>query len=370
MYQAYPISSSEVDGKIVKTPVHRLVDLGYEAVPQLIEALDDHGFTRSMEPRFNGYALPRALRVSDFAQRILQHISGRYFFAERTPDGTLTKGTVRQQAEAWWAEVQSKGEKQVLLEQAAAGGQSATEAVRKLVEKYPEAATGAIRAALPVASNSLVRGELVSLAAGLEGDEALEFLRSMLAAGVEVPSQVAAAEILFERGHPEAVPAMISVWRNIQPRLPNNENDAWDEVGGVIEFLAKSEDPAAIDALAADLRRTPVDVRLAAVMVYLPWPRAAGQSSEGKGVSARGDIKDLPGGSAGSAIERLLIAALDDKDQRLNLRGDYDEVSYKDPRICDMAALVLAKRWPEKYPFTWSATDMERDAQIALMKSR
>jgi hypothetical protein len=364
----YPIGVLQNDAQDVITPVHRLVDLGNEAVPQLIEALDDHSLTRSMVPSFNGTDLPRVMRVSDFAQHILEFMSGRNFFARRTDDGRLVNGTSRQQAEAWWAERQAKGEKQTLIDQIAAR-QSGQTAVRQVVERYPDAALDAINAGIRVAGNDFERGELVALASGLQGDAVMAFLRSKLAPGADVPSQIAAATILFQRGQPEAIPAMIEAWRNIQPRLPANQANAYDEVGGLITFLAKSGDAGAIDALGHDLTTAPVDVRLAVVRVFLPWPHSAGGFSTGKGVDVRADIANLPGGAAGAAIERLLIASLDDTERRLGMKGTYDEATFTDPRVCDMAALVLSKRWPTEYAFHWSATAAECDAQIDVIRN-
>jgi hypothetical protein len=91
------------------TPVHRLVDLGAAAVPTLIEALDDRSFTRTSVASFNGTDLPRAMRVSDFAQGILEFMAGRSFFPRRADDGRLVDGTTREQAEAWWAEARRRG---------------------------------------------------------------------------------------------------------------------------------------------------------------------------------------------------------------------------------------------------------------------
>jgi hypothetical protein len=82
------------------------------------------------------------------------------------------------------------------------------------------------------------------------------------------------------------------------------------------------------------------------------------------------DIANLPEGAGGAAIERLLLAALDDTEQRLGMKGTYNEASYEDPRICDMAALVLSMRWPGKYAFNWSPSAAERDAQIAVAKRK
>ncbi|MGH8048759.1 MAG: hypothetical protein ACREKL_16080, partial [Chthoniobacterales bacterium] len=154
----YPTTSWNRKESKKADPVHQLVDLGDAAVPAMIEALDDRSFTRSMEQSFHMQIPPSVLRVSNIAQRILEHISGRNFFPQRTNDGKLIAGTTRQQAEAWWAERQARGEKQVLLEQAAKGGQDGRAAVRKLVAKYPDAALDAIKSALPVAENEAVRG--------------------------------------------------------------------------------------------------------------------------------------------------------------------------------------------------------------------
>jgi hypothetical protein len=77
----------------------------------------------------------------------------------------------------------------------------------------------------------------------------------------------------------------------------------------------------------------------------------------------------LPGGPAGAAIEHLLRAALDDQGQRVGLKGTYDDVSYAGPRVCDMAAFVFARRWPQQFRFTWPAGLAERDAQIAVIRN-
>lgn len=106
MYNRYPIQARTRAGPEVITPVHRLVDLGYQAVPQLIATLEDRRFTRSMVPTFKAHAEPKVMRVADVAQKILEHMSRRSFYARKTEDGRLVDGTTRQQAESWWAEVQ------------------------------------------------------------------------------------------------------------------------------------------------------------------------------------------------------------------------------------------------------------------------
>jgi hypothetical protein len=52
------------------------------------------------------------------------------------------------------------------------------------------------------------------------------------------------------------------------------------------------------------------------------------------------------------------------------MQGNFNEASYKDPRICDLAALVLTRRWPDKYQFHWAETAAECDPQIAKLRDR
>ena len=370
MHSRYPIYADTDEGKELITPVHRLVDLGFAAVPQLIEALDDRRFTRSMVQYMNGMAEPQVMRVGDVAQGILEHLSGGNLYSRKRKDGSLVNGTTRQQAAAWWAEVQKKGEKKLLVEATAAGGPAGCTAARKLVEKYPDAALAAISAGIRATPHEGVRGEFVEVAGGLPGNVPLAFLKAKLAPGNGLYSQVHAAEALFARGQPDAVPAMIVAWRKIQPRLPTNTADAYSEVGGLITFLAKSGDPRAIEALGHDMQTAPVDVRLAVVWVFAPPPGHGSSISKGRSVNVDADISNRPGGEAGLAIERLLAAALDDPERRFGMRGDFYEASYEDPRVCDMAAIVLAKRWPDKYPFRWAANSAECDVQIARLRNR
>ena len=122
--------------------------------------------------------------------------------------------------------------------------------------------------------------------------------------------------------------------------------------------------------LARELSRCPVEVRFAVVRVFLPWPKSAGSSGIGPGVHVDADITALPEGSVGAAIEHLLVSALDDSGARTGLKGHFNEVAYEDPRICDLAAFVLSKRWPEKYQFDWPADLGGRNLQISALRRR
>jgi len=361
-------------GKEANTPVHRLAEFGYEAVPQLIEALDDRRFTRSTEDsvRLNGaWEIPRSvMRVGDFAQKIIEHTTGRNFVLTRTPDGKLVGGTRRQQAEAWWAEARSEDEKKALIEATASGGEEGGKAARKLAEEYPHAALEAIEAGVQATTEPDLLGEYVEAAGNIPGDAPVEFLKSKLGSGNGLYAQAHAAKALFARGKPEALPAMIEAWRSAQPRLPTDEGDAFSEIGGLIEFLASSGDATAIDALGRDIRKAPVEVRLAVVEVFVPWEERGTEFLKGRRVHALVKMPKLPGGAAGAAIERLLAAALDDTERRVGMRKEYYEATIDGPRVCDIAALALSQRWPEKYQFQWRENPAESDTQVARIRDQ
>jgi hypothetical protein len=67
------------------TPAHRLVALGYAAVPQLIAALDSDTLSRSVGYHRNFYFSHTVLTVGDCASQILQRITGRSLLVGRVP---------------------------------------------------------------------------------------------------------------------------------------------------------------------------------------------------------------------------------------------------------------------------------------------
>jgi hypothetical protein len=378
MHSRYPVYAYGRDGKEVLTPVHRLADFGTAAVPQLIAALDDARFTRCATETFHGWDRPVAMRVRDVAQRILEHISGRNFYPRRADDGKLINGTTRQQAEAWWAEVQKKGEKGYLVEVTRSGGEAGAAAARRLAEAFPDEAIPAVEVGVRAGTSGTQpggteagRGEYVDAAAKISGDRPLAFLQSMLAPENGLSAQMRAAEALLMRRRPDGVvPVLIEAWRSIQSRFEKNQSDAYWQAGPLITLLARSASPEAIDALAQNGRQAPVDVRLAVVEVFFPPPMSASMGAGGPTVSVGGGQSNLPEPVNSAPIERLLVEALGDSAQRLGMSGYYDEVSFKDPRVCDIAALVLSRRWPDKYSFHWSASSAECDEQIMKLRAQ
>ena len=85
-------------------------------------------------------------------------------------------------------------------------------------------------------------------------------------------------------------------------------------------------------------------------------------------VMLNGGPATLPDGDAGLAIQRLLIVSLDDTEVAKDKQGTINDVTYIDPRVGDLAALVLATRWPERFSFRWDLDQAERDRQIDVIR--
>src|SRR5262249_11446671 len=90
--------------------VTRLIERGFDAVPDLIEHLDDRRLTRYREffLGVSGSSLstePYHCRVGDLAGTILGRLS----------QGQGRRGSAKAQALAWWAEAKAKGEEAYLL---------------------------------------------------------------------------------------------------------------------------------------------------------------------------------------------------------------------------------------------------------------
>jgi hypothetical protein len=366
----YPDVAIAPDGRQMTTPVDRLVDLGYAAVPQLIDHLDDQRFTRSPVPSFNGTESPKVMRVGDVVQRILEHLSGRNFGQWLAPDGSRIPGTVRDRVQSWWADVQGRGDRQVLIDATTAGNQAGLEAARRLIQAYPDAAIDAIAAGIRATPTDGTRSEYVEAAGALPGETPVAFLRATMAPENGLYSRIAAANILFDRGHADVVPPMIDAWRDLQSRLSASDRDAFQVAGRLITFLVRSADQRAIEALGRNLSAMPVDVRFALAEVFLPPGHQRGGSAVGLGIGAQSpDMPNLPGGPAGAAIEGLLVGLLDDPERRFGAQGTYDETTFSDPRVRDMAAFVLSMRWPAKYVFHWSPSAATCDAEIAVIRN-
>jgi hypothetical protein len=350
------------------TPAHQLVRMGYDAVPQLIAVLEDRRFSRSVGFHRDFYFSHFVLRVGDCAEQIISRIAGRSFYQPKSTYAAMLKdgeaAGVKAEVLAWYAELQHKGEKQLLIEATAKGDRNSPGQAERLLAKYPEAAFPALVAGTRSAEDDWTRAALVGLAGKLPGDGPLSLLLAEAKDGPSVACRLAAARCLHERGRPEGVAAMIAEWNRERPA---SQEEPLESVAG---FLAGCNRREAIAALAKDLRKRPVDLRLAVVSAF-------GESHFLGVVAAAGGAALRPGENRASrisepvreAIEELLIAALDDREERAGMSGTWNGKSFSDPRVCDLAGHVLHQFLPDRYSFDLSAPLEQRDRNLVELKN-
>lgn len=363
------------------TPAHRLVKLGYDAVPQLIEAIEDPRFTRSVGFQRSFFFSHYVLRVGDCALTILERITGRSLWPGTSTFSYLTKdrktGEAKKKVEAWYEEFQKKGEKRMLIEAVERGDRDSHDQARLLVERYPDEALPALKAGIKAARNSSSRDLLVASVARMKGDGPLPLLLAEVKDGPYSYGRLVTAQSLHLRGRPEGVAAMIAEWQGERPRQQPEAGVKRDEVEepdaglpSVAQFLATCGEIKAIAALEKGLRNRPVGLRLSVVSSFRDRGNLSTLSTIGGGIIQPGEkpVRDNPK-EVRTAIERLLIGALDDTEERSGMSGSWNGKNFTDPRICDAAGHVLNQLAPDRYPFDLGAPLAKRDQAIVVLKN-
>jgi hypothetical protein len=345
------------------TPAHKLVRIGYPAVPQLIAALDDPTFTRSVGYWRDFTFSHTVLTVGDCAATILRSITGKSFYSPVTTSGYMSKdgkiSATRKAAEDWWGEFQKKGEKQALIEATERGDDDSPAQAQMLFERYP------VDVLLPViqgatnANRDWTRDQLVKVATRVSGDAPVPFLQKEIATSPYLRCQVTAARALHERGCAEAVRTMIVKWRELGPtNMPPETSD----VESLIQFLADCNRAEAIEALGDGLRECPVALRVSVISAFAERHNYSSATDGGFGLNMS-ETQNGQSEQSTAAIERLLVASLEDTEQRMGMSGSWGNKSFEDPRICDIAGHVLSQRLPAKYPFDLGASQKQRERQ-------
>jgi hypothetical protein len=360
----YPQAFGDEAQALAQTPVHHLVDMGDSAVPALIAALGDKSFTRTAVPArklWDTYA-PKPMRVGDIALKILEHDAGRQFSVIEF--GASDDEQTRSDVDAWWIDRQRKGIKQQLIDDMAKRDYNSLSAAKKLAQLFPDSALGPINRAIGVTDEDSTRASLINIAAKLPGDSVATLLHAQLDSGSGPEGRIAAARGLLLRGDRSVIPSIIKAWHELDvsarrgPALPNEFHE-------LLGFLAESRDPRAIDALAQLDADAAIDARFDVAWEFLPDSGVVTHFPILPGLVSGPDAP--PAEAVDAAIERLLLGFLRDKAKGRIILTSYQEKDVSKPRVCDVAAMALAARWPQRYQFDPSARLAARDAAIAAM---
>ena len=243
-----------LDERGEESPAARLVAIGFPAVPQLIEVIEDKRFTRSVGFHRIFYFSHHVLRVGDCAERILCRIAGRNFYQRTYTNGAMAKDgeatSIKKQVEAWWNEVKTKGEKQVLIEAVMSGDDNSSNQAQVLVKKYPDSAVEAIRKGLAKSTQEWTSQQMIALLAKHGSDESEELIRQQLLEGKKLPIRIKAAQALMGTGRSQlAIERMLHEWKNYSPDKTRDYSFN-DPQGEIAEFLLHAGSSQAVNSVA------------------------------------------------------------------------------------------------------------------------
>ena len=95
------------------TPAQRLVALGDAAVPQLIDALGDARFTRSVGYSRDFFFSHKVITIGDAALTIIERIAGYRFYRGDSVQGSLSQDkrtdALRESVQDWWKSHVARG---------------------------------------------------------------------------------------------------------------------------------------------------------------------------------------------------------------------------------------------------------------------
>ncbi len=359
---------------------HRLVELGFAAVPALLAALDDARLTRMVDSRepsrtrrvHNRLDVTDVLRVGDLAWQTLDRISGGVLAtdAERVAP-TWGRGARGARAAAWYARRSAGGSR--ASPTPFRGGSWHTRDGRAPARLDPVLAVSAFEAGA-VASEDSASFLAVMRLAEISGEAATEALVRLLPRLSDPASRIQAATAAFARGRREGLDDLVKTWREGLAEMHRKpapgasaRRSTWDLA---LDALAKTRDPTALQALAAGLAGEPPLVRSAVVARFVPTGRRMSESVDEQGPTG-GKVTDPPSEApfpemALPVLESLLADRLEDGDRTESQWVTLD-VPRRDPVIGEIAAYALSKRFPARWTFDVTAPALERaDARVAL----
>ena len=115
----------------------------------------------------------------------------------------------------------------------------------------------------------------------------------------------------------------------------------------LLEFLLESREEKAARAILGRLGKLSLDLRVDVVLVS---HRVL-------------DREGRPGGATLEVIEEILVRLLDDPSRRTGMSGGLGDLSFSDPRVCDLAGETLRSGWGDRYAFDFKGTLKVRDRQ-------
>ena len=346
-----------------RTPAGKLVQIGMDAVPQLLEAFDDDRPTRATGSQHSTWQRSNVMTVGDCVLQILQRLSGRTFYGRNmSSDPAAASAELKRNARQWWEEVHGGTEAEVLDRKISAGGgeQISHGELERLAIIAPERIVGAIGRGLVHAEQSWNTDSLVHVLATIEGEEARTLMRETLVQGRFLKTRLAAATCILNGGNTSyngrtgaghtaddqraATEAMVKEWIAFPQSTERHDPFDSSELGRSV-IRAALNDATLYPRISAELLNHSPNQRARLIAELSDnVPNDAARAAHA------GD----------SVLERFLATQLGDTafapDVHLSRTPEHWAHG---ARVAEFAAHLLHRLWPQRYAFDWSAGPAE-----------
>ena len=245
-----------------------------------------------------------------------------------------------------WADYQSKGRLQYLLDAIAKGGDGAETYVRELMRRFPDKAGPTITRYYQALNHPGKRKNLIFSATAVHDPAWMALMRKEAATSETTAIKAAAAFCLRKLGDDSGTDTMLKEWKDVLGKgTKAKDPKSYDGSRELIDFLASSVDEAVITELTKDISlrteraRRDIICGLADAYGYNNWNHSRQASPM---------VKAL--------IEKVLVECLDDDAET----AGQSHIGYHDPEVGDDAARCLASMLPNKYHFDRAASFAEK----------
>lgn len=365
----YP-TQNELASGVVPSPAAQLIGMDLDAVPQLIDVIDDERFTRSVQ----GLSyVQNVLRVGDCAELIVSRIAGRSFYNDypgyliHEGNGKKCKANVL----AWWNEVKTKGEKQVLIEGVEKGNENSVAQALRLTKRFPHVAIRPIVKGYNTSEDPWVKNWMVRIAGEL-GESSVDFLRKEMTSSKDVAIRCTAAIGLRKHSPDEAIAAMMIEWNKIADALKKNPtswyHDDESDFDAPIMFFIESNDLRTAKIMTEEFAQKPWVRKYLIGKIIFDFSEAFDPPLRHK------DWDQIPeySNEVKAEIERLLVIGLSDKS--LSSPEERDELDQTGPdkdttatelpwRVCEESLDALATCFGNEYEFEDTSDSSKRETQ-------
>lgn len=348
------------------SPAHKLLEMGADAIPALIESVDDPELSRCVECWRSFTYSHHVLTVGHCSVAILEEMSGQRFFDQTYP---IAISVTKQKIEEWWKATGRDGYHASLFRLAEIASRDSAQAARQLARATPEAAIDAISKAIPRCHNSRVRYDLVNVAVGIKSQESTLLLAAIKnSPDTDLSSCWQAISELWDRGEPNILDDIIAEWRRLHPSAQEGRpGSEWSEdaITSIIARLASTGSPRAITELGKELDTRSLTQRSCVVFAFAIVKENHGGGLSGGGLFPHcGCCPETLSNEALQLVEQIAGASLSETKSHRGLTLNWDDHQISEPRLCDIAAYVLATRLPSTYSFDLYAPLEARDERL------